>query len=88
MAKRIPYKIIDLEALQKAYPEIVSEETIVRRVVDKEKLYKIVKLSAELGRVVDGVEIGVQEPVLAGTTETLGVVTKAETIPAFLKGKE
>lgn len=79
MSKRIPYRITDLEALQKAYPEIVREETIVRKVVDKEKLYKIVKLSAELVRAVEGVEIGAGEPVNA---------EPAAVVPAFLKGKE
>lgn len=57
MAKRIPYKITDIAALQAAYPEVVTDRHVVEKVVDKEKLYQVIKLNHSLERKIDGVEI-------------------------------
>lgn len=85
MAKRIPYRITDPAALESAYPELFYEETIVKKKIHTDKLYKIVKLHNELGRAIDGVHIGVNEDY----KETRGILAEADTVaPAFLKGKE
>jgi hypothetical protein len=53
--KKIRFAVADLSVLQEAYPELVTEETVVHKVVDKKRLYKVIKLNAELGRSTPGI---------------------------------
>lgn len=55
--KKIRFALADLEVLQAAYPELVTEETVVHKVVDKKRLYKVIKLNNELGRPTPGITI-------------------------------
>lgn len=70
MAKRIPHKLLNVDELQKAYPEIVTERTVVVKDVDKEALYQIVKVNHRIGRGIPGVRIGEEQaPLPAGEHE-------------------
>jgi hypothetical protein len=62
MSKRIPYHITSIDALQAAFPELVTEKTVttVIKEVNRELLYKIVKVNHELDREVAGVVIGAE----------------------------
>lgn len=75
--KKISYAVADLKVLQEAYPELVTEETIIRRVVDKKRLYKVIKLNNELGRPTPGIKvIGEAE----AATDGNGMLAVAEAI--------
>lgn len=57
MSKRIPYKITDINALEQAFPELIAPEVIVKKNIDKHRLYKLVKTMHSIGRSIPGVEI-------------------------------
>lgn len=67
MANRIPYKITDEAVLREAYPELFREETVTvtNTIIDREKLYALVKFSDKLGRDVPGVAIRPAKPAAA-----------------------
>lgn len=64
MAKRVPYEITDEPALRAAYPELFKDEQVVvtKTTIDKETLYKMVKLNKVLGRSIPGIKINADQP--------------------------
>lgn len=72
MAKRIAFRITDIDALQAAYPEVVTEETVPATTVkipNKELIYKIVKLNSGLNRPTPGVKIVDEEKETEASSE-------------------
>lgn len=69
MAKNIKYKVTDLDALKKAYPELVTQEQVTREVVNHKKLYALVKANTGIGRGVEGVTLLGADDAVAATTD-------------------
>jgi hypothetical protein len=60
--RKISYKITDMDALQAAFPQMISERTVVQKVVNKKLLYKVLKLNKELGINTPGVTLEEPQP--------------------------
>ncbi len=57
MAKQLSVKVTDIEALKTAYPELVTEKTIVQQVINKAALYQIAKALHPIKKTIPGVSI-------------------------------